>query len=147
MYELLLNWMCTQENLIDEAETVVRREMLVGSGPFCFTKYQRRPCVLRTHTFSHRCSLHLICRLAWLLRVCGIAAAGEWCSANSPACKLPDICRGHVCVRPHSSQWPIEGDAGGEAGSGMPSKHRQLQLHHHGKATHAPFPSLMRSAV
>ena len=43
MYELLLNWMCTQENLIDEAETIVRREMLVGSAPSCITPYQDRP--------------------------------------------------------------------------------------------------------
>ena len=41
MYELLLNWMCTQENLIDEAETIVRLEMLVGSAPSC-VKYQMR---------------------------------------------------------------------------------------------------------
>lgn len=43
MYELLLNWMCTQENLIDEAETIVRLEMLVGSEHSCFTEHTCRP--------------------------------------------------------------------------------------------------------
>ena len=29
MYEMLLSWMCTQENLVDEAETIIRKEMPV----------------------------------------------------------------------------------------------------------------------
>ena len=29
MYEQLLSWMCTQENLVDEAETIIRKEMPV----------------------------------------------------------------------------------------------------------------------
>ena len=145
MYELLLNWMCTQENLIDEAETIVRREMLVGSAPFWDRTVSEQ--VLHIFILSCRWSAHLTWRLAGALTVCGDAAAGKWCAANSPACKLPDLCRGHVCVSAHSSQWPFEGDAGGQAGSGMPSKHGQLQLHHHGKATHAPGPSPMCCSV
>lgn len=137
MYELLLNWMCTQENLIDEAETIVRLEMLVGSEHSCFTEHTCRPWGVRTCTFIYRCFPHRTCSPAYVLRVCGIAGAGEWCAADGPARKLPDLCRGHVRVGPHSSQRPTEGDAGGEAGSGMPPKHRQLQLHHHGKACYS----------
>lgn len=35
MYELLLSWMCTQANLIDEAETIVRKEMAVRTFASC----------------------------------------------------------------------------------------------------------------
>ena len=34
MYEQLLSWMCTQENLVDEAETIIRKEMPVRH-PYC----------------------------------------------------------------------------------------------------------------
>ena len=43
MYERLLSWMCTQENLVDEAETIVRKEMPVGSSSVPILLHLRVP--------------------------------------------------------------------------------------------------------
>ena len=43
MYERLLSWMCTQENLVDEAETLVRKEMPVGAPSLPILPYLRVP--------------------------------------------------------------------------------------------------------
>lgn len=43
MYERLLSWMCTQENFVDEAETIVRKEMSVGAPSLPILPYLRVP--------------------------------------------------------------------------------------------------------
>ena len=64
MYEQLLSWMCTQENLVDEAETIIRKEMPVR--PFTLQQDEistqeegRVLCARQAHHAHLPCHLHL----------------------------------------------------------------------------------------
>ena len=55
MYEQLLSWMCTQENLVDEAETIIRKEMPVRLPPSTVghAPYLRQSGVSLSHRSDH----------------------------------------------------------------------------------------------
>ena len=50
MYEQLLSWMCTQEQLVDEAETIIRKEMPVRHP------LSRSPQILSGTGWLERCA-------------------------------------------------------------------------------------------
>ena len=52
MYEQLLSWMCTQEQLVDEAETIIRKEMPVRHscpGHCSYSGYRQAGAGLCSH--------------------------------------------------------------------------------------------------
>ena len=64
MYEQLLSWMCTQENLVDEAETIIRKEMPVRHPSPLYhwlCSYRRQSGVSWWHQPDHCKFEHDIC--------------------------------------------------------------------------------------